>query len=140
MGRSAAAKGATAAEPPGRPPRPSHAAPAEPPEPRGEPGPGSLVSTNTPRVNPPQRFSSRVVQADRGGELTQRRSSTSYSSEPVQPPGSTAGRERKKRPPSGGRGPSPGAVPPTSHQDTPTPRSHWSLPTLSRPRPRSQPT
>lgn len=114
-GRSAAAKGSTL-EPPGRPPRPSSAAPAEPPEPRREPGPRSLVLTErSPRA--PGHFSpeqtcrsgspARSTGQQRGQELTPRRSSSRrYSSEPVQPPGSTSGRERKKRPPSGGRGPS----------------------------------
>lgn len=115
-GRSAAAKGSTL-EPPGRLPRPFSAAPAEPPEPWSEPGPRSLVpSERSPRA--PGHFSpeqtrcsgspGRSTGQQRGRELTPRRSSScSYSSEPVQPPGSTSGRARKKRPPSGGRGPSP---------------------------------
>lgn len=137
-GRSAAAKGATA-EPPGRPPRPSHAAPAEPSEPGSEPGPGSLVPTER-RPQTPTHFSPEQTRCrgplvgssrqQRGRELTQRRSSTS--AEPVQPPGSNAGQERKKRPPSCGRGPSPATAPPTSRRTRP----HLVLIGHCRPRPR----
>lgn len=100
-------------------PQPSSAAPSEPPEsgsepgPRSEPEPRSLVPTRSPRTlghfSPEQtRRSGSLAGSMRqqcGRELTLRRSSSCYSSEPVQPPGSTSVRERKKRPPSGGRGP-----------------------------------
>lgn len=145
-GRSAAAKGSTL-EPPGRPPRPSNPVPAEPPEPRSEPGPRSLLPTErSPRA--PGHFSPEQTRRSgsptgstrqqRGRELTPRRSSSCNSSEPGQPPGSTSGRERKKRPPSGGRGPNRDSSARFS-PDTPTPRSHWSLRTPAPSRPRLHP-
>lgn len=114
-GRSAAAKGSTL-EPPGRPPRPSSADPAEPPEPRAPEPRAHRTPVREPQytsarskpaaavLRPGPQDSSAAENSPR--ELTPRRSSSCYSSEPVQPPGSTSGRERKKRPPSGGCGPS----------------------------------
>lgn len=123
-------------QPPGHPPRPSHAAPAEPPEPRSELGPESLVPTErSPRT--PTHFS-RVQtrhsgslagssRQQRGRELIQRRSFSSHSSEPVQPPGSNAGRERKKKAAEGRARPKSWRGSAHISPGTPTSRSHWSV-------------
>lgn len=63
----------------------------------------------------------------RGRELTQRRSFSSHSSEPVQPPGSNAGRERKKKAAEGRARPKSWRGSAHISPGTPTSRSHWSV-------------